>query len=200
MTNRRSSPPSRAASGPRLRLSPGGRAASASATARSSATRSSAPPRARSTARATTTPRSTTSPPRSKSPSPPSTTTSRTRSSCCSSASWRASSRIRAAFREVRRLELPARERLNAVLRHYARGRGVRVRLVHGARRDQDLCPAMSAPHQGTEVGDRPGHPPAAARGHAGRLDPSLRSEDDRVRAGRRAELDRALVPRGPVA
>src|ERR1700756_3090300 len=42
---------------------------------------------------------------------------------------------IRTAFREVRQLPLPARERLNAVLRHY--GEAV-------AAEDQDLSPAMS--------------------------------------------------------
>ena len=106
---------------------------------------------------------------------------------------------IRAAFREVQAAESPgarATERRAAPLR---RGRRVRVRLVHGARRGAGPVAGHEQPHQGAEVGNRPGHPPADPRRHPGRLHPSLRSEDDRVRAGRLAQLDRPLVPREPV-
>ena len=106
---------------------------------------------------------------------------------------------IRAAFREVQRLEVPARERLNAVLRHYGEAVASEFGWCMVRAEDQDLSPDDERPHQGAEVGDRPGHPPPDPRGHPGRLDPSVRPEDDRLRAGRRAQLDRPLVPREPV-
>lgn len=51
---------------------------------------------------------------------------------------------IRAAFREVRKLELTARERLNAVLRDYARAVASEFGWCMVRAEDQDLSPAMS--------------------------------------------------------
>ncbi|HUI59038.1 MAG TPA: TetR/AcrR family transcriptional regulator [Steroidobacteraceae bacterium] len=51
---------------------------------------------------------------------------------------------IRAAFREVRGLAAPARERLNAVLRHYARAMASEFGWCMVRVEDQDLSPAMS--------------------------------------------------------
>lgn len=52
--------------------------------------------------------------------------------------------RIRAAFRDVRRLELPARERLNAVLRHYGEAVASEFGWCMVRAEEQDLSPAMS--------------------------------------------------------
>ena len=52
--------------------------------------------------------------------------------------------RIRAAFREVTGLELPARERLNAVLRHYGEAVASEFGWCMVRAEDQDLSPAMS--------------------------------------------------------
>src|SRR5436305_6743106 len=51
---------------------------------------------------------------------------------------------IRAAFRDVRHLEVPARERLNAVLRHYGGAGGSEFGWCMVPPEDQDLSPAMS--------------------------------------------------------
>jgi AcrR family transcriptional regulator len=51
---------------------------------------------------------------------------------------------IRAAFREVRDLEVPARERLNAVLRHYGEAVASEFGWCMVRAEDQDLPPAMS--------------------------------------------------------
>jgi AcrR family transcriptional regulator len=51
---------------------------------------------------------------------------------------------IRAAFREVRQLALPARERLNAVLRHYGEAVASEFGWCMVRAEDQDLSPAMS--------------------------------------------------------
>src|ERR1700720_4787944 len=51
---------------------------------------------------------------------------------------------IRAAFRDVRRLEVPARERLNAVLRHYGEAVASEFGWCMVRAEDQDLSPAMS--------------------------------------------------------
>ena len=52
--------------------------------------------------------------------------------------------RIRAAFRDVRRLEVPARERLNAVLRHYGEAVASEFGWCMVRAEEQDLSPAMS--------------------------------------------------------
>ena len=52
--------------------------------------------------------------------------------------------RIRAAFREVRQLAVPARERLNAVLRHYGEAVASEFGWCMVRAEDQDLPPAMS--------------------------------------------------------
>jgi AcrR family transcriptional regulator len=52
--------------------------------------------------------------------------------------------RIRAAFRDVRDLEVPARERLNAVLRHYGAAVASEFGWCMVRAEDQDLSPAMS--------------------------------------------------------
>jgi AcrR family transcriptional regulator len=52
--------------------------------------------------------------------------------------------RIRAAFRDVRRLELPARERLNAVLRRYGEAVASEFGWCMVRAEEQDLSPAMS--------------------------------------------------------
>src|SRR5580700_2816647 len=52
--------------------------------------------------------------------------------------------RIRAAFRDVRQLELPARERLNAVLRRYAEAVASEFGWCMVRAEEQDLSPAMS--------------------------------------------------------
>jgi AcrR family transcriptional regulator len=51
---------------------------------------------------------------------------------------------IRVAFREVRRLAVPARERLNAVLRHYGEAVASEFGWCMVRAEDQDLSPAMS--------------------------------------------------------
>jgi len=51
---------------------------------------------------------------------------------------------IRAAFREVRHLAVPARERLNAVLRHYGEAVAAEFGWCMVRAEDQDLSPAMS--------------------------------------------------------
>src|ERR1700732_2326998 len=51
---------------------------------------------------------------------------------------------IRAAFREVRDLAVPARERLNAVLRHYGQAVASEFGWCMVRAEDQDLSPAMS--------------------------------------------------------
>src|SRR5690349_21907143 len=51
---------------------------------------------------------------------------------------------IRAAFREVRQLAVPARERLNAVLRHYGEAVASEFGWCMVRAEDQDLSPAMS--------------------------------------------------------
>ena len=51
---------------------------------------------------------------------------------------------IRAAFRDVRHLEVPARERLNAVLRHYGQAVASEFGWCMVRAEDQDLSPAMS--------------------------------------------------------
>ncbi len=51
---------------------------------------------------------------------------------------------IRAAFREVRQLPMPARERLNAVLRHYGEAVASEFGWCMVRAEDQDLSPAMS--------------------------------------------------------
>jgi len=51
---------------------------------------------------------------------------------------------IRAAFRETRALELPARERLNAVLRHYGEAVASEFGWCMVRAEEQDLSPAMS--------------------------------------------------------
>jgi len=51
---------------------------------------------------------------------------------------------IRAAFREVKDLEAPARERLNAVLRHYGEAMASEFGWCMVRAEDQDLSPAMS--------------------------------------------------------
>jgi AcrR family transcriptional regulator len=51
---------------------------------------------------------------------------------------------IRAAFREVRHLEVPARERLNAVLRHYGEAVASEFGWCMVRAEDQDLSPVMS--------------------------------------------------------
>jgi AcrR family transcriptional regulator len=51
---------------------------------------------------------------------------------------------IRAAFREVRHLDVPARERLNAVLRHYGEAVASEFGWCMVRAEDQDLSPAMS--------------------------------------------------------
>jgi AcrR family transcriptional regulator len=51
---------------------------------------------------------------------------------------------IRAAFREVRHLAVPARERLNAVLRHYGEAVASEFGWCMVRAEDQDLSPAMS--------------------------------------------------------
>ena len=51
---------------------------------------------------------------------------------------------IRAAFREVRQLAMPARERLNAVLRHYGEAVASEFGWCMVRAEDQDLSPAMS--------------------------------------------------------
>ena len=51
---------------------------------------------------------------------------------------------IRAAFRDVRRLEVPARSRLNAVLRHYGAAVASEFGWCMVRAEDQDLSPAMS--------------------------------------------------------
>ena len=52
--------------------------------------------------------------------------------------------RIRAAFRDVRQLQLPARERLNAVLRHYGEAVASEFGWCMVRAEEQDLSPAMS--------------------------------------------------------
>ena len=52
--------------------------------------------------------------------------------------------RIRTAFREMRRLAVPARERLNAVLRHYGEAVASEFGWCMVRAEDQDLSPAMS--------------------------------------------------------
>jgi AcrR family transcriptional regulator len=52
--------------------------------------------------------------------------------------------RIRSAFRDVRRLEVPARERLNAVLRHYGEAVASEFGWCMVRAEEQDLSPAMS--------------------------------------------------------
>jgi AcrR family transcriptional regulator len=52
--------------------------------------------------------------------------------------------RIRAAFRDVRHLPVPARERLNAVLRHYGEAVASEFGWCMVRAEDQDLSPAMS--------------------------------------------------------
>ena len=52
--------------------------------------------------------------------------------------------RIREAFRDVRRLEVPARERLNAVLRHYGEAVASEFGWCMVRAEEQDLSPAMS--------------------------------------------------------
>jgi AcrR family transcriptional regulator len=52
--------------------------------------------------------------------------------------------KIRAAFRDVRHLEVPARERLNAVLRHYGEAVASEFGWCMVRAEDQDLSPAMS--------------------------------------------------------
>ncbi len=52
--------------------------------------------------------------------------------------------RIRAAFRDVRRLEVPARERLNAVLRRYGEAVASEFGWCMVRAEEQDLSPAMS--------------------------------------------------------
>jgi AcrR family transcriptional regulator len=52
--------------------------------------------------------------------------------------------RIRAAFRSVRQLPVPARERLNAVLRHYGEAVASEFGWCMVRAEDQDLSPAMS--------------------------------------------------------
>src|SRR5215469_398187 len=51
---------------------------------------------------------------------------------------------IRAAFRDVRRLDVPARARLNAVLRHYGEAVASEFGWCMVRAEDQDLSPAMS--------------------------------------------------------
>jgi len=51
---------------------------------------------------------------------------------------------IRAAFHDVRHLEVPARERLNAVLRHYGQAVASEFGWCMVRAEDQDLSPAMS--------------------------------------------------------
>ena len=51
---------------------------------------------------------------------------------------------IRAAFRDVRRVDVPARERLNAVLRHYGEAVASEFGWCMVRAEDQDLSPAMS--------------------------------------------------------
>src|SRR6266513_4887566 len=51
---------------------------------------------------------------------------------------------IRAAFRSARQLQAPARERLNAVLRHYGEAVGSEFGWCMVRAEDQDLSPAMS--------------------------------------------------------
>lgn len=51
---------------------------------------------------------------------------------------------IRAAFREVKQLEVPARERLNAVLRHYGAAVASEFGWCMVRAEEQDLSPAMS--------------------------------------------------------
>ena len=107
---------------------------------------------------------------------------------------------IRAAFGDARASDEPARERLRMRAAALRPGHRLRVRLVHGARRGPGPGRRDARPRQDAEVGDRPGHPAPAPRGDRRRLDRRLRPEDDRLRARRRAELDRALVSRQPVA
>jgi AcrR family transcriptional regulator len=52
---------------------------------------------------------------------------------------------IRAAFREVKQLEVPARERLNAVLRHYGEAVASEFGWCMVRAEEQDLSPAMSS-------------------------------------------------------
>src|ERR1700742_1587325 len=52
--------------------------------------------------------------------------------------------KIRAAFREVKQLEVPARERLNAVLRHYGEAVASEFGWCMVRAEDQDLSPDMS--------------------------------------------------------
>jgi AcrR family transcriptional regulator len=52
---------------------------------------------------------------------------------------------IRASFRDVKHLELPARERLKAVLRHYGQAVASEFGWCMVRAEDQDLSPAMSA-------------------------------------------------------
>ena len=58
----------------------------------------------------------------------------------------------------------------DVVARLRARDR-VRLRLVHGARRAPGPRPGARRQDQGAQVGNRPGHPPPAARGTSRRLD-----------------------------
>jgi AcrR family transcriptional regulator len=51
---------------------------------------------------------------------------------------------IRVAFREVKRMDVPARERLNAVLRHYGEAVASEFGWCMVRAEDQDLSPAMS--------------------------------------------------------
>jgi hypothetical protein len=52
---------------------------------------------------------------------------------------------IRAAFREVKQLEVPARERLNAVLRHYGAAVASEFGWCMVRAEEQDLSPSMSS-------------------------------------------------------
>src|SRR5262249_51249387 len=102
---------------------------------------------------------------------------------------------IRAAFRAVRELAVPARERLNAVLRHYGAGGGPRgCGRGMGRAEDQDFPPRHEPPHQIAQIRDRPGDPPPDPRWHPGRLHRAVRPENDGFRTRRGPQLDRPLV------
>ena len=109
--------------------------------------------------------------------------------------------RIRAAFRDVRRPGgCPARERLNAVLRRYGEAVASEFGWCMVRAEEQDLSPAMSRHIKALKSEIDQGIRRLIREGvQDGSIQP-VRPEDDRVRPGRRAQLDRALVSGGSVA
>ena len=85
-----------------------------------------------------------TSPRGSRSPSPRCTTTSPARSSCCSSASWRASSRSARRFATRAACRCRRASACGDVLRHYGEAMASEFGWCMAHAEDQDLSPAMS--------------------------------------------------------